>query len=323
MNILFITSNRVGDAVLSTGLLAWLERRYPEARFTIACGPYAGDLFRAVPRLDSLIILRKQSWNRHWLKLWQACFHREWDLIVDLRNSLVSRLLRAKNKRYIRRLSDRHKVVENATALNLRPPPNPRLWLDHRARHAAAETLPAPRPLLAIGPAANWPAKQWPIESFLLLTQKLTAPHGPLPGAKVMMIADSHESDQLISLRNAIPADQRIEIIGRDLLTVAACLKEARLFIGNDSGLMHIAAAMGTPTLGLFGPGNENIYGPWGDQTAFVRTDESREDLLKQLPHRGVHPPNLMTSLSVEKVLAAAAALLVRTTDQTVNKIAE
>jgi lipopolysaccharide export system permease protein len=320
MNILFITSNRVGDAVLSTGLLAWLERRYPEARFTIACGPYAAGLFRAVPRLDGIIILQKQSWNRHWIKLWRACVNREWDLIVDLRNSLVSRLLRAKDKRYAARLPDRHKVIENATALNLNPPPAPHIWLDAAARHAAAEILPASRPLLAIGPAANWPAKQWPIERFTVLVQKLTAPDGPLPGAKIMIIADSRESDQLKPLRNAIPADQRIEVIGRDLLTAAACLKQARLFIGNDSGLMHIAAAMGTPTLGLFGPGYENIYGPWGEHAGFVRTDESRENLLKQLPHPGAHHPNLMTSLSVEKVEAAMRRLLA---DNPMNKIAE
>ena len=93
MKILFITSNRVGDAVLSTGLLASLVENYPEAQFTIACGPYAAGLFRAVPRLERLIVLNKKSWNRHWLELWKACIGTRWDMVVDLRDSIVSRLL--------------------------------------------------------------------------------------------------------------------------------------------------------------------------------------------------------------------------------------
>src|SRR5262249_9593448 len=72
VKILFITSNRVGDAVLSSGVLAWLVEKYTDAEFTIACGPYAAGLFRAVPRLERLIVLEKKSWNRHWLELWQA-----------------------------------------------------------------------------------------------------------------------------------------------------------------------------------------------------------------------------------------------------------
>ena len=54
--------------------IAWpiWSTRYPEARFTIACGPYAAGLFRAVPGLQRLIVLEKKSWNRHWIALWKA-----------------------------------------------------------------------------------------------------------------------------------------------------------------------------------------------------------------------------------------------------------
>jgi ADP-heptose:LPS heptosyltransferase len=56
-----------------------------------------------------------------------------------------------------------------------------------------------------------------------------------------------------------------IDLAGRvDLLTAFACLKHARLFIGNDSGTMHLAAAAGVPTIGLFGPSDERLYAPWG-----------------------------------------------------------
>ncbi len=305
MKILFLTSNRVGDAVLSTGLLAWLVQNQPTAKLTVVCGPFGSDLFRATPNLERLIILKKQDWNLHWFKLWQDCVDTKWDIIVDLRNSIVSRLLRADKRFYgVRRLGA-HKVVENAAALNLSPPPALHIWLDATAESEAAKLLPSFGPLLALGPAANWAAKQWPIERFVALAQKLTAFDGPFAGAPILVIADTKERDQIAPLLLSIPNDRRIELIGRDLLTVAACLKRASLFVGNDSGLMHIAAAIGTKTLGLFGPGYEDIYGPWGANCAYIRTDASRETLLKQ-----PDGTNLMESLSVEKVYAAAIKLL-------------
>src|SRR3546814_17444434 len=64
-----------------------------------------------------------------------------------------------------------------------------------------------------------------------------------------------------------------------DLLTAAACLERADFFVGNDSGLMHLAAAAGTPTLGLFGPSPEVRYRPWGPHAGYVRTPERFEAL--------------------------------------------
>jgi len=312
MNILFITSNRVGDAVLSTGLLASLVDRYPDARFTIACGPYAAGLFRGVPRLDQLIVMEKKSWNRHWIALWKAVIGTRWDLIVDLRNSIVPKFLRATQRATPTRKTGKHKVMENATALALDPPPPPRLWTDAEAERNAARILPAARPLLALGPAANWPVKQWPIERYAALAKKLTSPGSPLAGASVIIIADAHERAQVTPLLQSIAPDKRVEVIGNDLLTVAACLKQCRLFVGNDSGLMHVAAAMGTPTLGLFGPGYEDIYGPWGPDCTFIRTPESRETLLARLPDLSAKEPNLMGGLTVDRVFEAARGLLSR-----------
>lgn len=313
MNILFITSNRVGDAVLSTGTLATLIEHYPGAQFTVACGPYAAGLFRATPNLKKLIVLEKRKWNRHWIDLWVDCIGTRWDLIVDLRDSLAARLLLAKKRFHGAHRIGKHKVIENAALLGLNPPPAPHLWLDTKAEKEAAALLPAARPLLALGPAANWPCKQWPIERFAELAQKLTADGALLAGGAVVVLADTREREQLMPLLQSIPTGKCVEVIGKPLLTAAAVLKQCRLFVGNDSGLMHIAAAMGTPTLGLFGPGYEEIYGPWGPRAATVRTPESREELLARLPNLSARAPNLMTGLTVEKVFEAAKTLTEKT----------
>ena len=80
-----------------------------------------------------------------------------------------------------------------------------------------------------------------------------------------------------------------IDLVGRiDLLTAAAALRRCALFIGNDTGLMHIAAAAGTPTLGLFGPSPIEQYAPWGSRTAVVRTAQPPETMFGP----GLRPPH-------------------------------
>ena len=80
-------------------------------------------------------------------------------------------------------------------------------------------------------------------------------------------------------------------------------------FVGNDSGLMHIAAASGVPTLGLFGPSREKHYAPWGDHTAVVRTKLSYDELVGGSDYNPVTTRSLMESLSVDAVEDAAVKL--------------
>jgi len=90
MRILFITSTRVGDAILSTGLLSKLIADNPEAKITIACGPAAAPLFEAVPKLERIIVLNKMIFSLHWIAMWWDAVGKFWDVLVDLRNSPMS-----------------------------------------------------------------------------------------------------------------------------------------------------------------------------------------------------------------------------------------
>lgn len=93
MRILFITSNRIGDAVLSTGLLGGLMERYPDATFWVACGPLAVQLFENAPRVERVIPMKKEKRAGHWRKLLGAILPRRWDVVVDLRGSATAWLL--------------------------------------------------------------------------------------------------------------------------------------------------------------------------------------------------------------------------------------
>ncbi|MFP6726105.1 MAG: glycosyltransferase family 9 protein, partial [Alphaproteobacteria bacterium] len=81
-------------------------------------------------------------------------------------------------------------------------------------------------------------------------------------------------------------------------------------YVGNDSGLMHTAAAADIPTLGLFGPSREEMYGPWGNRAAAVRTDRSYDDIRNEPAYDYRKQDTWMTTLSVDKVETAARELM-------------
>src|SRR3972149_8818488 len=159
MKILFITSTRLGDGVLSTGALGHFIRKYPAAEVTVACGPLVAGIFGQAPGVSRVIALKKEPYAWHWCRLWVETVGTRWDIVVHLRNSLMSRLIRAK-KRYILGWQDRKQpqVEQIAAVIGAAPPPAPALWFDRDTLQKAQALIPSGAPVLAIGPAANWPA---------------------------------------------------------------------------------------------------------------------------------------------------------------------
>jgi len=312
--ILFVTATRIGDAVLSTGLIHHLVRTYPGCRLTIAAGPVAAPLFRGVPGLVDLIPVQKRRYAGHWLALYRRIALRRWDLVVDLRGSALAWLLLAGTRRTAGKGEpDEHKLVQLSRLFGLAHPPAPHLWTLPSHDAAALRLIPPGPPVLAIGPTANWPGKVWRAERFAELIARLTGPGGPFLGARVAVFAAPHERALAEPVLQSIAPDRRIDMTGEaDLLTIAAALRRATLFIGNDTGLMHMSAAVQTPTLGLFGPSPAAIYGPWGPHSAIAQTALSYRQLVDAPDFDHRRTGTLMDSLSVDTVEAAALSLVSR-----------
>ncbi|MAE52017.1 MAG: glycosyltransferase 9 family protein [Micavibrio sp.] len=303
--ILFITSSRIGDAVLSSGLLHYMVQTYPEARITIGCGPLAASLFEGVPNLEAVIPIRKQKYNKHWLEFWKKVAGHRWDIVVDLRDSAVSRLIRAR-RRYIfgkHIAKDQHKVSQNAAVMGLANAPGPKLWFTEQQLSKARALIPEGAPVLGVGPSANWIGKTWPADRFVEIIKFLTGPGGKMEAARVAVFAAPGEEDAARQVLASIPQDRQLDIIAKtDPGVAAATLSRCDFYIGNDSGLMHCAAACGVPTLGLFGPSYPHIYAPWGRKAHYISTPESFDDLRG---YEGYSPQTcgcLMGSLSVDAV---------------------
>ena len=169
----------------------------------------------------------------------------------------------------------------------------------------AKKLIPEGAPVLAIGPTADWRAKTWRADRFADLALKLTGPRGILSGGRIALFGRDDERPGVMQLIEALPKDRCLDLIGKpDLLQIYACLQRCEIYVGNDSGLMHMAAAAGIPTLGLFGPSREELYGPWGAHCSYVRTPQTFDSIHPEgFDH--LTSDSLMDGLMVETVQEA------------------
>ena len=309
MRILFIGPSRIGDAVLCSGLLTHLTEAYPAARFTLAFGPVAVPLFADWPRVDAVLAMHKKPLSGHWLELWRQTRGIVWDMVVDTRGSALAYTLRAKRRVVYRRTpAIQHKALEMAAMLRLDPAPVPHLYVSE-TRAAAARARMGAGPIVGIAPIANWIGKTWPADNFAALIPQLLS-HSALHNARVAILGGPDDRGPCAPVCAAVPPDRLIDLVGtEDLLTLYACLRHLRLFVGNDSGLMHMAAAADVPTLGLFGPSDTRKYAPFGPKARLVRTPQD----FRHFKDLGVNlkmQDCFMVDLSVADVMDAAGALL-------------
>lgn len=312
MRILFITATRIGDAVLSTGLLDHLHRTYPQARITVACGPVPAPLFAALPGVVEVIPMPKMRRSGHWLRLWRRTVTRGWSLVVDLRGSAMGWVVPTLRRKVIRSdWSPQHRLVHLAGLFGLEAsPPLPRLAAAPEAAAEAARLIPAGSKVLGIGPTANWGGKQWPTERFVAVANALTGPGGALAGARIAVFGAKEERAAIDVFNAAFAPERIIDLAGAvDLPTAYACLERCDFYLGNDSGLMHMAAAARIPVLGLFGPSSEILYGPMGRLCRSLRGPRSFEDICHAPDFDYRSHACLMEDLEVEAVIAAATEL--------------
>ncbi len=279
MRILFLTATRLGDAVLSTGLLDHLLHEHPEALFTVACGPIAAGVFERMPRLERRIVVEKRRFDLHWPALWARLAGTRWDLAVDLRGSALTLLLRARARAIMRGgRREGPRISHLAGALGLRTPPLPVAWTAPADRARAARLVPEDGPVIGLGPTANWAGKIWAPERFVALYEALAA---EMPGARAAVFGGPGEAERALAAPVLASLPGAIDLVGQcSVPEAAACLARCRLFVGNDSGLMHLAAAARVPTLGLFGPTSAEEYGPAGPHAAAVVAEgRTMEDL--------------------------------------------
>lgn len=304
-SILYIAEADPEAAVLSSGVLAYLARAMPQARFTIVASPKSAPLFSHVPGLERLLTLEKEG-RLDWIGLWNQLRETKWGLIVDMRGSSISTRLR-REKRAVRGKPQPglHAVEQAARVLQLDEVPAPHLFVSDADR-AKADALVRPddKPLLAIGPGVEWIGKRWPAERYSVIASALLGPDGPLANGRLLIVGSESDRDIGQTIRRSIPRNRVIEAYGRlTPLQTAAALAHADLYIGADSLWTQLAVAAGTTCIGVYGPSDETEVGPWGGTS--VRGPRSLAEY-RQLDPRMNQAIQHMMDLPAERVLKTA-----------------
>ena len=272
MKILFICSNLIGDTILSSGAINHIINQNQEAKLTFVIGPTAAPLLKNYKNIENIIIFKKRKLNLHWLDIFQKTYSIKWDIIVDFRSSALSLLLK-NNKKYIfKKLHSIHHIQQLNSSFgfecsNLLIPTSDdeankvNNHLDNSFKH------------VVIFPGGNWTPKLWSAESYNETMKLLIDKYDKI---KFIIVGSLKEKNKFYNLLiKDIKEDLIIDLFGHNLTLTSAYMKKSDVFIGNDSGLMHLAVASKLRVISLFGPTNDVVYGHHDDKNIVIRTKEN------------------------------------------------
>ena len=348
-SILLIRPDHVGDVLFLTPALHALRNALPAARLTLLVGPWgqavvAGNadvdavqvcrfpgferqpkshpltpyqlLFRTARQLrtedfDTAVILRFDHWWGAWLAA-AAGIPRRVGHHVPMTQPFLTEALTYQPAR--------HEVEQNASLLTALAPhadwtlgPT-RFEIGTEAHRWANDWLqvhiPDPnQPLVAIHPGAGAPVKQWPVASWVEVASRLTG----MCGAQILLTGAAAEQPLTESIAKGL-AQPVLDATGQTSLNQLAALQaRCALVMGSDSGPLHLATAVGTPSIHLYGPVSPGKFGPWGDPLQHVVLSSPWDcapcDRL-DWPAGELSQHQCMAALTVDRVTQTARALL-------------
>lgn len=331
-NILVIKLRYIGDVLLATPTLRAIKEVRPDVRVTMMVNHGTEDVLSGNPDIDEILVLDKGSLAAQWRFIVELR-RRRFDTVIDLTDGDRSAFLswisgapvrigfndehRRRGRCYTEVVQSvpgvRHRIDRDLAALkplgihaSEKPP---RLWLTGEDEAGADQLLnrlgiSRDRPILIVQPGARYWFKAWPAERFAELADRLAGDYG-----FQVLIGGSREDTSLAQKIHEAATSRPVSIAGQTTLKqFAAIAKRAVLFVGNDSGAMHMAAAVGTPMVALFGPSNPAEWGPRCDRMKVLYKGLDCRACFHPTCERG--ELNCMKQLSVQEVYAASVQLL-------------
>jgi ADP-heptose:LPS heptosyltransferase len=274
VKILFICSNLIGDTILSSGAIKYFIDQNKEAKLTFVVGPTAAPLLKNYNNIENIIIFKKRKFNLHWFDIFQKTYNAKWDIVVDFRSSVISYLLR-NNKKYIFKKNHNIHHIEQLNSSFGFNCSNLLIPTSDDEKNKADEDLDSSFKHIVIFPGGNWDPKLWSADNFNVTMKLLLEKFHKI---KFILVGSLKEKNKFYNeLIKGIKEDLIIDLFGFNLTLTSAYMKKSDMFIGNDSGLMHLAVANKLRVISLFGPTDDNVYGPYGEGNIVVRTSESLE----------------------------------------------
>jgi ADP-heptose:LPS heptosyltransferase len=333
---------RIGDLLMTVPALAMLRALAPTATIDLVVGSWNREVAAAIPGVD-----RVETLDAAWLArpaeglstfgLVSATWRwrrRHYDLAInfepDIRSNIAAAEVGAKlTAGYfsggggplldialpydpgIHTADNAQALVAAALGRTLEAPIDPSLRIPEAHREAAARLLARLGGALVAGihVSGGRAVKQWPEARFREIAEHLVRDRG----ASIVLTGTPHERRQIEIVRAALPGDRVLDASGLDLLTVAAVLERLDLFVTGDTGPMHLAHAVGTPVVAVFGPSDPKRYAPRGLHDVIVRIDLpcSPCNRIRRPPERCTgHTPDCLARVDTAHVIAAIDEVL-------------
>lgn len=295
--LLLIKPSALGDVVHTLPILALLRERFPATRIDWLVNPAFAGLLHGHPHLDRVVLFERKRLARAWREpegargLWQlarSLLARRYDLVIDLQGLLRSGWLALQTGAAVRvgfasarelaplcythrvasRGGERHAIeryLDLAEALGCpRGPVRFEFGVGDSDRAAVDQLFDRARPYAVLLPGTNWPTKRWPAEHFAALVEPLRSRFG-----LQSVLAGGSDAGELAPAFSGV-----VDLSNRTTLRqLAALLERASLVVCNDSGPMHMAAALGVPMVAPFGPTSPRRTGPYRRLDSVVRLD--------------------------------------------------
>ena len=345
--IVIIKLDHIGDLILSIPAVANLRAHFPQAHIAMVVSSASEQVARYIPYVDEVLCYDARFFDRsgdskafdfaRGMRFAREMRDRDFDLIVDLRGSFASLLfaLIARSKYRIdrgtyliqRKLGKISPESEHEAEVSLDilaqaglPIRSRRMSMSlsevdidsaHLLLRKAGE-VSSLCPIAVIHPGVPSALKSWSIEKYVQLADRLMQDYN----AQIVLVGGKGEeqvAQSIISLMNG----EAINLSGQTTLgQLAAVLQKADLFVGSDSGPMHLAAAYGTKVIGLYGPTSPQRFGPYGDRCLALRMESDCPPCMKgECKRRGY---KCIDRISVDNVMEAVKQIWYNT-----NKVIE
>jgi ADP-heptose:LPS heptosyltransferase len=313
--ILVITLTNIGDIILTTPVIAALDREFPEARIDVMVGPSGKDIFREHPRIFKLIIYNKRTPINEKRRLVRKLKRTKYDLVVDLKNTLFPILIGSKYRTSPIQTASRkmgHKKDSHLCKLAflgidtknvpyfLHVSPEDKDYVERLLKRGSGSGK-----LVVVSPTAKSLIKRWGKKRFAHLADRLIDELG----ASLVMVGDRSDKDTIDEIMGQIKASPKpLNLSGLTSIPQLAHLaKVAKLVITNDSAPMHVGAAVGAKVLAIFGPTDPRKYGPKGRGSVVIRKDLKCSPCEQALCR---HKHECMRLISADEVFETAKGML-------------
>ncbi|MFH0738530.1 MAG: lipopolysaccharide heptosyltransferase II [Candidatus Omnitrophota bacterium] len=336
--ILIVRTDRIGDVLLSTPAIKALRQNYPDAYIAMMVSPYTKEIVEENPYLDEVIEYDKDGKHRGWLETLGFALNlkkKRFDLVLILhptnRAHLVAFLagiprrvgynrklgfLLTDRIKHTKQLGEKHELEYNHDLLkHLGIQPQDRslfmpisqesgFWLEELLER---QGIKKEDELLVIHSAASCPSKIWPAERFAEAADKLSEKYG----FKIILVAGQKDIQKVKQVFLGIKHPV-LDLSGKTSISqLASLLKRARLFISNDSGPVHIASAVGTPVISIFGRNQKGLSPKrWGPLGLKDRVLHKEVGCIECLAHNCKKEFACLKAISVDDVFAAAVDIL-------------